>query len=101
MKTLRSRMPAIQRVITLLFFMAWVQMGAHAQSGTPLRRPISQNQPMWLIHIDTWNYADPQKIIALIPPDIRPFVVMNISLSISHDEATGRYQVAEYGYEVA
>ncbi|BCU77597.1 hypothetical protein llg_23120 [Luteolibacter sp. LG18] len=56
---------------------------------------------MWLVHIDTWNYPDPQKIIALIPPDIRPYVVMNISLSISHNETTGQFQVAEYGYEVA
>ncbi len=33
----------------------------------PLRRPISPEQPMWLIHIDTWNRADPQKIIDLVP----------------------------------
>jgi hypothetical protein len=71
------------------------------QPVSSLRRPISPQQPMWLVHIDTWNYADPQKIIALIPQDIRPYVVMNISLSISHDEATSRFQVAEYGYEVA
>jgi hypothetical protein len=71
------------------------------RSDAPLRRPISGQQPMWLIHIDTWNYADPQKIIALIPQDIRPYVVMNISLSISHDEATSRFQVAEYGYTIA
>jgi hypothetical protein len=71
------------------------------RSNAPLRRPISGQQPMWLIHIDTWNYADPQKIIALIPQDIRPYVVMNISLSISHDETTSRFKVAEYGYEIA
>ena len=56
---------------------------------------------MWLIHIDSWNYADPQKIIDLVPPDIRPYVVMNISISINHDETTGQFRVAEYGYEVA
>lgn len=71
------------------------------RSNAPLRRPISPQQPMWLIHIDTWNYADPQKIIDLIPQDIRPYVVMNIALSISHDEATSRFKVAEYGYEIA
>ncbi len=78
-----------------------ISSNVHAQSGVPLRRPISPDKPMWLVHIDTWNYADPQKIIALIPPDIRPFVVMNISLSISHNETTSQFQVAEYGYEVA
>ena len=70
-------------------------------SNAPLRRPVSPVQPMWLVHIDTWNYADPQKIIDLIPEDIRPYVVMNISLSISHDETTSRFKVAEYGYEIA
>jgi hypothetical protein len=69
--------------------------------ASPLRRPVSPDQPMWLVHIDTWNYADPQKIIDLIPEDIRPFVVMNISLSISHVVETGQFQVAEYGYEIA
>src|SRR4030042_3860268 len=74
---------------------------AYAQTITPLRRPISPSSPMWLIHIDTWNYADPQKIIDLVPKDIRPYVVMNISLSINHDEETSRFGIAEYGYEIA
>jgi Glycosyl hydrolase family 98/Glycosyl hydrolase family 98 C-terminal domain/Carbohydrate binding module (family 6) len=74
---------------------------APQQTNASLRRPVSPSQPMWLVHIDTWNYADPQKIIDLIPADIRPYVVMNLSLSISHDEATSRFQVAEYGYEIA
>ncbi|WP_281336461.1 glycoside hydrolase family 98 domain-containing protein [Flavobacterium eburneipallidum] len=82
----------------VLFFIVHT---TYAQQNTPLRRPISSNQPMWLIHIDTWNYADPQKIIDLIPADIRPYVVMNISLSISHDAATSQFKVAEYGYEIA
>ena len=72
-----------------------------SQNTVPLRRTVSPQQPMYIIHIDTWNYANPQKIIDLIPADIRPYVVMNISLSISHDVATSRFKVAEYGYEVA
>jgi hypothetical protein len=87
--------------VILLFLSSVSVFTADAQTGTPLRRPISPQQPMWLIHIDTWNYADPQKIINLVPEDIRPYVVMNISLSISHDEATSRFKVAEYGYEIA
>lgn len=84
----------------LVAFILLVHTG-YAQQNTSLRRTISSNQPMWLIHIDTWNYADPQKIIDLIPADIRPYVVMNISLSISHDAATSQFKVAEYGYEIA
>lgn len=86
----------IQTVISIILLAALFEV-----SAAPLRRPISPGQPMWLVHIDTWNYPDPQKIIDLIPPDIRPYVVMNISLSISHDSTTGQFQVAEYGYEIA
>jgi hypothetical protein len=74
---------------------------APQQTNAALRRPISPQQPMWLVHIDTWNYADPQKIIDLIPADLRPFVVMNISLSISHTVSNSQFRVAEYGYEIA
>lgn len=66
-----------------------------------LRRIISPDRPMWLVHIDTWNYADPQKIIDLIPTDIRPYVVFNISLSVNRDENTGEWKIVEYGYETA
>jgi len=86
--------------VLLFLFISISQSFINAQDK-PLRRPISPQQPMWLIHIDTWNWADPQKIIDLIPQDIRPYVVMNISLSISHDVPTGRFKVAEYGYEIA
>jgi hypothetical protein len=86
-------------IVLLMFFFLFGQF-SNAQNAS-LRRPVSQNSPMWLIHIDTWNYADPQKIIDLIPQDIRPYVVMNISLSISHDVATSQFKVAEYGYETA
>ncbi len=49
------------------------------------RRPIDNKHPMWLIHIDVWNNADPQKIIDLIPADIKPYVCMNLSLSCQYD----------------
>jgi hypothetical protein len=53
--------------------------------GVPLvsmRRVTSPTSPMYLIHVDAW--ADqPQEIIDLIPMDIRPFVVINLSLSTS------------------
>lgn len=47
-----------------------------------MRRVISPTSPMYLIHVDAW--ADqPQEIIDLIPMDIRPFVVLNLSMSTS------------------
>jgi hypothetical protein len=81
---------------------ATIQSGSLADvPAAPMRRPISPGQPMWLIHIDTWNWPDPQKIIDLVPADIRPFVVFNISLSISHDETTGAMTIAPDGYNIA
>lgn len=57
------------------------------------RRPIDSQHPLWMIHIDVWNSADPQKIIDLIPADIRPYVCMNLSLSCQFDTATGMYRM--------
>jgi hypothetical protein len=78
--------------------LAVLALQAHA---TDLRRPISPSQPMLLVHIDTWNTPDPQKVIDLIPEDIRPYVVMNISLSVAHNDTTGAWTTIEYGYETA
>ncbi len=55
---------------------------------------------MWIVHIDTWNYADPQKIIDLIPEDLLPYVVFNISLSIGTDD-DGNFVRSGDGYETA
>lgn len=71
------------------------------KADAPLRRPISPEQPAWLVHIDNWNNADPQKIIDLIPEDIKPYVIFNISMSISHDEDTGEMLKVPYGYSTA
>ena len=49
------------------------------------RRPIDSQHPLWMIHIDVWNSADPQKIIDLIPANVRPYVCMNLSLSCQFD----------------
>lgn len=71
---------------------------------TGMRRPLSPNQPMFMIHADTWNSADPQKIIDLIPADIRPYTVLIISMSIYHEGANGNqcnWLQVENGIETA
>ena len=70
-----------------IILMMFVQ-NASAQS----RRPIDNRHPMWMIHIDVWNNADPQKIIDLIPADIKPYVCLNLSLSCSYDTTKNRYK---------
>ena len=57
------------------------------------RRPIDNQHPLWLVHIDVWNSADPQKIINLIPEDIKPYVCMNLSLSCQYDTLTNMYRM--------
>ena len=41
-----------------------------AQAAGDFRRPVSNTQPMWIVHIDSCNYAHPAKIIDLIPEDV-------------------------------
>lgn len=50
---------------------------------------------MWLIHVDVWNKADPQKIIDLIPEDVRPYVCMNLSLSCGYDVERGVHRMPQ------
>ena len=57
------------------------------------RRPIDNEHPLWMIHVDVWNSADPQKIIDLIPEDIRPYVCMNLSLSCQYDTEKNLYKM--------
>ncbi len=59
------------------------------------RRPVDNEHPMWLIHVDVWNKADPQKIIDLIPENIRPYAVMNLSLSCGYDTARQVYKMPQ------
>lgn len=66
-----------------------------------LRRVISPNQPAWIIHIDSWLAPDPQRIIDMVPADIRPYVIFNISLSVNHDNTTGKWRLVENGYETS
>lgn len=71
-----------------------------AASGN-FRRPVSPEQPMYIIHIDSWNHADPAKIIDLVPKDILPYVVFNISLSINWSNEEQRWLRVHNGEETA
>jgi hypothetical protein len=76
------------RILVVLLFMLAGQP-ASAQE----RRPIDNQHPMWMIHVDVWNSADPQKIIDLIPDEIKPYVCMNLSLSCQFDSDTKMYRM--------
>ena len=78
---------AILFVSLLMFLFASNSMMAQQ------RRPVDSQHPLWLVHIDVWNSADPQKIIDLIPDDIKPYVCINLSLSCQFDTKTGMYRM--------
>ncbi len=77
------------------------ESGWVASTDGTIRREVSTESPMWIVHIDTWNYPDPDAIIDLIPEDVLSYVVFNISLSINWDSETKTWGVVEYGYETA
>lgn len=72
-----------------------------AEAASMMRRPCGPENPMLIVHIDTWNVADPAKIIALIPEDIRPYCVFNISLSINWSNDKKEWLMVQDGYECA
>ncbi len=92
---------AVIMAISVLPMSVFADDGAKISAKSNLRRPVSPEQPMWIVHIDTWNYADPAKIIDLIPEDILPYVVFNISMSINYDHETHTWGLVNDGYELA
>jgi len=68
-------------------------------ASSNFRRPINNESPAWLVHIDSWNYPDPEKIIDLVPEDVLPYVVFNISLSINYSHTEHRWLMVHDGIE--
>lgn len=83
---MRMRM---KRIITTLLCLLCLTSSMNAQQ----RRPIDNEHPLWMIHIDVWNAADPQKIIDLMPDDIKPWLCMNLSLSCQYDKEKNVYKM--------
>lgn len=69
------------RRISLLLLCLITAISLSAQDEPALRRTISPEKPMLIVHIDTWNTADPERIIEMVPKDILPYVCFNLSLS--------------------
>ena len=75
----------------LIILFAFIALFCSQVINAQQRRPIDNEHPLWMIHIDVWNAADPQKIIDLIPEDIRPYVCFNLSLSCQYDKDRAVY----------
>lgn len=74
---------------------AILMMLGNLNASAQARRPIDSKHPLWLVHVDVWNKADPQKIIDLIPDDIKPYVCMNLSLSCQYDKEKNVYKMPQ------
>ena len=61
----------MKKFTTLILLFAVLFMMCGTSISAQERRPIDSKHPMWLIHVDVWNKADPQKIIDLIPASIK------------------------------
>lgn len=94
MAHLKSKFPK-RWLAPLLVAAAMLSPQAGLKASVPLRRPISPERPMWLVHIDTWNAPDPERIIEMVPEDIRPYVVFNISLSATDATCHDGYAVCD------
>ena len=68
-------------------------------AGAQTRRPIDSQHPLWLVHVDVWYKADPQKIIDLIPEDVRPYVCLNLSLSCQYDKEKNIYKMPQNAFQ--
>ena len=76
-------------------------MKADAAANSSFRRVINNESPVWIVHIDSWNYPDPEKIIDLVPEDVLPYVVFNVSLSINWSGTEHRWLMVQDGVECA
>ena len=83
-------------ICALLFLQLLLFVGSTSAQN---RRPIDSQHPLWFIHCDVWYKADPQKIIDLIPEDIRPYICLNLSLSCQYDKDLNIYKMPQNAFQ--
>ena len=86
---------SLRKLLLSILTLAALLLGSIQSLTAQERRPVDSRHPMWLIHVDVWNKADPQKIIDLIPADVRPYVVLNLSLSCQYDTEKNVYKMPQ------
>ena len=84
---------------TILFVSLLMFLFASNSMMAQQRRPIDSQHPLWLVHVDVWYKADPQKIINLIPEDLRPYVCLNLSLSCQYDKEKNVYKMPQNAFQ--
>lgn len=84
----------MKKTILPLFLMLLLMLAAQTTLAQE-RRPIDSRHPLWLVHVDVWNKADPQKIINMIPVVLKPYVCLNLSLSCQYDTDKNVYKMPQ------
>lgn len=85
----RLKLMAYKAILIMMLLFVGIHVSAQQ------RRPIDSRHPLWLVHIDVWNKADPQKIIDLVPDEIKPYVCMNLSMSCQYDKDKMVYKMPQ------
>ena len=93
---MKRSITSIVQVLCLSFIICHLSFSSAAAQS---RRPIDSQHPLWLIHVDVWYKADPQKIIDLIPEDVRPYVCLNLSLSCQYDKEKNVYKMPQNAFQ--
>ncbi len=88
-------------MVTAFLLTALSAFSVEIKAESDFRREISTEAPAWIVHIDTWVTPDPQAIIDIIPEEIRPFVIFNLSFSVNGYNAEEGWGIVEYAYETA
>ena len=89
----------IHRFLTSFLLLASLLLAGAEDLMAQQRRPIDHEHPMWFIHVDVWYKADPQKIIDLIPDEIKPYVCLNLSLSCQFDKEQNIYKMPQNAFQ--
>ena len=55
--------------------------------GADMRRPVGPRHPMWLVHVSSLDKEDVAQTVDGLPEDLRPYVVLNLSMSHNADPA--------------
>ena len=84
---------------TFHFLLTLLLLTAAQSMTAKQRRPIDSQHPLWFIHVDVWYKADPQKIIDLIPDEVKPYVCMNLSLSCGFDKEKNVYKMPQSAFQ--
>ena len=77
--------PTMTRSYATLLTLALAAALAAKAWGEGLRRPVSPQRPMWLVHVTSLDNEDAAQTADGLPDDLRPYAVLNLAMSNNAD----------------